>query len=101
MHIRCNREGAERGIGSIACYASLPKERASASIAPSHDLVSELDEVAFALLLSEVGAMRNGDVSTLVLDLGQRTATLHKGWAGTHDAHGQSGSRRSLSGGSA
>ena len=101
VHIRCNRDGAERGIDSIACYAILPQDGGFASIAPSHDLVSELDEVAFALLLSEVGAMRNGDVSTLVLDLGQKTATLHEGWIGTHDAHGRSGSRRSLLGGSA
>ena len=101
VHIGCSREGTERGIGSIACYASLPQDGGSASIAPSRELVSELDEVAFALLLPEVGAMRNGDVSTLVLDLGQKTATLHEGWLGTHDTHGQSGSRRSHSGGSA
>ena len=39
--------------------------------------MSELDEVAFALLVSEVGAWRNGDgVGTLVLDVDEKAATL-------------------------
>ena len=90
VHIRCYREGAERGIVAIACYTGLSQDRGSASVAPSNELVSELDEVAFALLASEVGVWRNGDgLGTLVLDAVEKTATLHQGWFETNEANGR------------
>ena len=99
VHIRCYREGAERGIVAIACYTGLSQDRGSASVAPSNELVSELDEVAFALLASEVGVWRNGDgLGTLVLDAVEKTATLHQGWSETNEANGRLGSRQSLGG---
>lgn len=99
VHIRCYREGAERGIVAVACYAGLSQDRGSASVAPSTELVSELDEVAFALLVSEVGVWRDGDgLGTLVLDAVEKTATFHQGWFETNEANGRLGSRQSLGG---
>ena len=97
VHMRCRREGAERGIDAIACYTHLRENGGSASLTPSHDLESELDDVAFALLVSEVGAWRNGDgVDTLILDVAEKTATLHQGWVEMNERNGRIGSHQSV-----